>query len=125
MLAIKGFRAPECSKICLSIPLPRESTKLEQDPVLKLHTPKAKGLKRKGDNDAPEGSKSAKSAKAMDSSKSSSRPAPASNQNQDGEFKGYSLCDIPREAWPQDKPNKGMHGYTVTHPNGAATRRSF
>lgn len=33
-------------------------------------------------------------------------------------FKGYNLAElqIPKEAYPQDRPNLGKHGYTLVSP---------
>ena len=37
-------------------------------------------------------------------------------------FKGYSLCDLPKESWPQPGKNNGQHGYTLRSSNGGVTR---
>lgn len=75
----------------------------------------AKGLKRKKATPATSVSDSKKA-------KGSDVEAGASERHIPGVFKGYSLELIPVEAWPQNKPNKGSHGYTLTATNGAATR---
>ena len=85
-----------------------------------LPTCQAKGLKRarepKGAVDPPakKGKKPAKSSTAS--------AASGASVGQDGEFKGYSLKEIPREAWPQAVKNAGAHGYTLRASNNAALR---
>ena len=57
--------------------------------------------------------------------KAPSKPSSTRAESGDSEwaadkFKGYSLHEIPREAWPQPaKMNAGQHGYTVSASNGA------
>ena len=38
------------------------------------------------------------------------------------DFKGYDLkaLEIPRDAYPQDRPNLGKHGYTLVSPHTGA-----
>ena len=40
----------------------------------------------------------------------------------DHDFKGYDLkaLEIPRDAYPQDRPNLGKHGYTLVSPHTGA-----
>lgn len=43
-------------------------------------------------------------------------------EDRDGDgtsFKGYSLLELPRSAWPQPGKNNGQHGYTLKATNGA------
>ena len=78
---------------------------------------KANGMKRKRAALADDGSGNPKKQlKGGDLPPESSTPG--SNKNQ---FKGYDLLQVPKEAWPQQKENKGKHGYTLTAANGAVT----
>lgn len=78
---------------------------------------KANGMKRKRAGLADDGSGNPKKQlKGGDLPPESSTPG--SNKNQ---FKGYDLLQVPKEAWPQQKENKGKHGYTLTAANGAVT----
>ena len=88
-----------------------------------MSTCQAKGLKRarepKGAVDPPakKGKKPSGSAKS-----STASAAPGASVGHDGVFKGYSLKEIPKEAWPQGVKNGGAHGYTLRAANNAALR---
>ena len=88
-----------------------------------LPTCQAKGLKRarapKGAVDPP----AQKGKKPEGPAKSSTASAASgASVGQDGVFKGYSLKEIPKEAWPQPVKNGGAHGYTLRASNNAALR---
>ena len=55
--------------------------------------------------------------------KTKKKTKPTADEPHDGddddEFKGYSLAEVPLEAWPQPRDNKGKHGYTIHAGNGA------
>ena len=48
-------------------------------------------------------------------------PSASSTGSHKDQFKGYDLRQVPKEAWPQQKQNKGNHGYTLSAANGAVT----
>ena len=43
------------------------------------------------------------------------------------DFKGYDLeaLELPKEAYPQDRPNLGKHGYTLVSPHTKAVLRLY
>ena len=78
---------------------------------------KANGMKRKRAALADDGSGNPK--KQL---KGHALPAESSTSgSKKNEFKGYDLLQVPKEAWPQQKENKGKHGYTLSSANGAVT----
>lgn len=56
------------------------------------------------------------------SKKPKSKATPSGSKDGEASFKGYSLCDLPQESWPQPGKNNGQHGYTLRSSNGGVTR---
>ena len=92
------------------------------------HTPKAKGMKRareaQSDVEPETSSKLPKNGAtkkgAIKIKTKKEKTASGSKPHQyDDKFKGYSLAEVPLEAWPQPRDNKGKHGYTIHAGNGA------
>lgn len=49
-------------------------------------------------------------------------------EDRDGDgtsFKGYSLLELPRSAWPQPGKNNGQHGYTPESNQWCSHLHSF
>ena len=54
--------------------------------------------------------------------KPKAKSTPSEGKGGEAFFKGYSLGDLPKEAWPQPGKNNGQHGYTLRSSNGGVTR---
>lgn len=86
---------------------------------------KANGLKRSRQTAEPHsdvvgsGTCGKKSKGENPKSASAAKPSTGPGEHASGDFKGYSLHEVPREAWPQNRLNKGKHGYTLHAANGA------
>jgi hypothetical protein len=51
--------------------------------------------------------------------RSSSATSTGSEKSESPTFNGYSLSELPPEAHPQDRCNRGKHSYTIISPNHA------
>jgi len=94
---------------------------------------KAKGVKRVRDAQSDvdtenlsklpkPGATKTKTKKGKTKTKKEKKPTASNPETRDHDgdkFKGYSLAEVPLEAWPQPRDNKGKHGYTIHAGNGA------
>lgn len=84
----------------------------------------ATGLKRfREQQDVDGGGAPETNIKKPASKKLKSKASPPGDEDMDDEtsFKGYSLRELPKSAWPQPGKNNGKHGYTIKASNGAVT----